>query len=660
MNFVKELLVRFRGDTKGLEAAIAQTHKLLNSVGVQTQKYAAGINSSFNSASKAPSKLNNAFAGAAAAVKSAQIETISFNQEILKTAPAVERAKKATSDFKQNLIASAGAIKGLLSVYTALQAVNLSDQYTELNTRIKNVTDSADEQKSVMAQLFAVAQQNGADVTALADAYVKLNVSTTDAIKEQYNLVEVTDLISRGLAASGASAQTASGTILQLTQGLATNFQAAGQELNSLIEGAPALAKAIAEKLGGEAAVDLKRFAQEGKLTAETFIVALMAARESINAFELPQTVGRSWQNLQNDLLVVVGLVDETTGSSTALSKAIDGIRFVVKSVAAIFNLAFGAIKSAMIILAGGINTLIGGILTGINKVIQKINRISKVNIPTFDTSSWEEADRVLKESLKQNNLETWRRASEDLNFALGENASNTENSGNKAKDYAAILKKLLEDARNGTKAQGEAEKEAADIREKSFDEWKRGLDEIRRKQEETGNEIGDMLFEVGRGYTSLREVALKAVDDILRSMLRLSMGGTSTGGIFGGIGESIFGSIFGGGAQASYATAAARGASNPALYGPGFASGGSFVVRGNPGIDRNTLSLNGQPIANVAKGETVAVNRAGGQGVTINQTINVSTGVQQTVAAEITRYLPAIRKQTIDAVEDAQRRGRL
>jgi hypothetical protein len=39
-----------------------------------------------------------------------------------------------------------------------------------------------------------------------------------------------------------------------------------------------------------------------------------------------------------------------------------------------------------------------------------------------------------------------------------------------------------------------------------------------------------------------------------------------------------------------------------------GFAGGGSFKVNGRGGTDRNTLSLNGRPIANVSRGETVSV----------------------------------------------------
>jgi uncharacterized phage protein gp47/JayE len=46
------------------------------------------------------------------------------------------------------------------------------------------------------------------------------------------------------------------------------------------------------------------------------------------------------------------------------------------------------------------------------------------------------------------------------------------------------------------------------------------------------------------------------------------------------------------------------------------------------------------------------------GAGVVVNQTINVSTGVQQTVRAEIKTLLPKISEATKAAVADTARRN--
>jgi hypothetical protein len=47
-----------------------------------------------------------------------------------------------------------------------------------------------------------------------------------------------------------------------------------------------------------------------------------------------------------------------------------------------------------------------------------------------------------------------------------------------------------------------------------------------------------------------------------------------------------------------------------------------------------------------------------GGDGVTVNQTINITTGVQQTVRNEIKTLLPQIAETAKAAVADSKRRG--
>ena len=56
--------------------------------------------------------------------------------------------------------------------------------------------------------------------------------------------------------------------------------------------------------------------------------------------------------------------------------------------------------------------------------------------------------------------------------------------------------------------------------------------------------------------------------------------------------------------------------------------------------------------------GNVVPNNQLGGGGVTVNQTINITTGVQQTVRAEIKSLMPQIAESAKAAVFDAQRRS--
>jgi hypothetical protein len=56
--------------------------------------------------------------------------------------------------------------------------------------------------------------------------------------------------------------------------------------------------------------------------------------------------------------------------------------------------------------------------------------------------------------------------------------------------------------------------------------------------------------------------------------------------------------------------------------------------------------------------GGIVPNHQMGGGGVTVNQTINLSTGVSDTVRAEVLNMLPQIQNATTAAVLDTRRRG--
>ncbi|MFB0875340.1 MULTISPECIES: hypothetical protein [unclassified Sphingobium] len=132
----------------------------------------------------------------------------------------------------------------------------------------------------------------------------------------------------------------------------------------------------------------------------------------------------------------------------------------------------------------------------------------------------------------------------------------------------------------------------------------------LQQTQQQAMN-TGNAIMQMGQGITSIFQ----------------SIFGRKTGGIIGGIvnlGLTAF-KAFGGFSGSGT---------------PGFANGGSIRVGGNPGIDRNLLSINGLPAARVSAGEIVTVNPAndmgarGGNTVIINaQDAVLTSTVRQWVA---------------------------
>ena len=123
-----------------------------------------------------------------------------------------------------------------------------------------------------------------------------------------------------------------------------------------------------------------------------------------------------------------------------------------------------------------------------------------------------------------------------------------------------------------------------------------------------------------------------------------------SSGGILGVIG-SVLGGIFNSGGPGDTTGA----------YGlpPSFAGGG-FTGTGtrSGGIDGK-----GGGLAIVHPNETIVDhsspnNQSSGGDVYVNQSINISTGVAQTVRAEVAALMPQIANASKSAVLDARRRG--
>lgn len=85
----------------------------------------------------------------------------------------------------------------------------------------------------------------------------------------------------------------------------------------------------------------------------------------------------------------------------------------------------------------------------------------------------------------------------------------------------------------------------------------------------------------------------------------------------------------------------------------PGFATGGSMLIGGRGGTDQNVLSLNGQPIARVSRGETLNIATAGMRASTIGSVAGAGGGGAGGIAT-----LRVLLSGDLDARIDARAAG--
>jgi DNA repair exonuclease SbcCD ATPase subunit len=141
----------------------------------------------------------------------------------------------------------------------------------------------------------------------------------------------------------------------------------------------------------------------------------------------------------------------------------------------------------------------------------------------------------------------------------------------------------------------------------------------------------------------------LRKVIDIASQMGTTKSGGFSFDKLFGAVGG-----LFGGGGFSPVPQAGPIGAGGLQTFHTGGVVGRDSGPIGPRSDERLIMARTGERVLN--RGETMG-SVAGG-GVVVNQTINLSTGVQQTVRAEVMSLAPQIAAQAKAAVLDAKKRG--
>lgn len=247
-----------------------------------------------------------------------------------------DRADKATRRFGRGARSTAvelnrlrhiaigfvGAIGGAAAVRTIVRA---SDTYTNLRSQLRLVTDSQEELNRVYEQTFELAQDTRQDFESTAQLYTKLARSTDELNLSNEELLKITRAINQSFIVSGAGAEEAAGAVRQLSQGMASGTLR-GDELNSVMENSPRLARAIADQLGVTIG-QLRQLGADGEITAEKISAALIGASDDIDReFQsMQRTVGQSLQQLRNDVLNALGPTE-----TLPLVDAIDELRELV------------------------------------------------------------------------------------------------------------------------------------------------------------------------------------------------------------------------------------------------------------------------------------------------------------------------------------------
>ncbi|KVV20430.1 phage tail tape measure protein [Burkholderia cepacia] len=235
-------------------------------------------------------------------------------------ASSVQVTVRAIEAARGSLTAYAQAAAAAFGVH---QLVEYADEWTNLSNRLKIVTRDQIDFAVAQSDVLRIAQATRQPLDATAELYQRIANNTSHlglSIKQVGPLVET---ISKAVALSGVSADTARLGIVQLGQAFASG-QLRGQDLKSVLEELPGVADAIARGMG-KGTSELKSLAEDGKLTVENLIDALKNAGSSTDALfgKVDMTVGQAMTRLQTEIVAYVGHANEATGASAKLSQSV-------------------------------------------------------------------------------------------------------------------------------------------------------------------------------------------------------------------------------------------------------------------------------------------------------------------------------------------------
>ena len=214
----------------------------------------------------------------------------------------------------------AGYMAGVVTVGAAISKM---DAYTGMQNRLKLVTESQEQLNLAMSDTFVIAQKSYQSWDSVIQVYQRFSDNAKTLNIDMAKTAELTETVSKAVAISGASTQAAEAALTQFGQALASGVLR-GEELNSILEQTPALAKAIAQGMGITVG-QLRSVAAEGKITGEVLVDALTKSKKSVDELfaKTDVTIGQSLTLLSNEVTKFTGEAGKASGVATTLANSI-------------------------------------------------------------------------------------------------------------------------------------------------------------------------------------------------------------------------------------------------------------------------------------------------------------------------------------------------
>ncbi|KVJ34721.1 phage tail tape measure protein [Enterobacter hormaechei subsp. steigerwaltii] len=277
-------------------------------------------------------------------------------------AAAARESERALSDLTAGFASAGRAAAAATAAFATGKIVQIADEWNSVNARLKQASSSADDFAASQRQLMEISQRTGTAFSDNANLFSRAAASMREYGYSSDEVLKITEAVSTGLKLSGANTQEASSVITQFSQALAQGVLR-GEEFNAVNEAGDRVIRALAAGMG-VARKDLKSMADQGQLTIDKVVPALMSQLGSLQGefASMPQTVSGSLQKVTNSFMAWIGGVNQATGATDALSGGLDGVAQTLDSFTS------SAVSGALSDVADNMSTIttVAGALVGV------------------------------------------------------------------------------------------------------------------------------------------------------------------------------------------------------------------------------------------------------------------------------------------------------
>ncbi|EGH3831654.1 phage tail tape measure protein, partial [Escherichia coli] len=244
---------------------------------------------------------------------------------------ALAELNSQLTEIRGSAVGMAGAFAG---AFATGHLISLADEWSSVNARLKQASQSSDEFSSSQKVLMDISQRTGTAFSDNAALFARSAASMREYGYSADDVLKVTEAISTGLKISGASTAEAGSVITQFSQALAQGVLR-GEEFNSVNESGDRIVRALAAGMG-VARKDLKAMADDGQLTADKVVPALISQLEVLRDeyAAMPETVSDGITKVENAFMAWVGGANEASGVTKTLSGVLNGVAGQIDNVA--------------------------------------------------------------------------------------------------------------------------------------------------------------------------------------------------------------------------------------------------------------------------------------------------------------------------------------